>query len=1859
MKKLPWKKLAIGAAIVVVIVTGIFVVNSSKGSKTSDTYVDPAFGQFISSYTAGAISSGSTISIVLAEEAVDSTLVGQETSVTLFDFQPSVSGKTVWVDKRTVEFRPEKRLISGQTYEVNFYLSKLLENIPSTLKTFEYTFQVIPLNFEVSIDNVKPYVKTDLKRQKIEGNLFTSDYADNEAVEKMLAAQQDGNALKVTWSHLAEGKQHSFVIEEVQRKEQASKVDLTVDGKSLDVEQRDEREIEIPALGDFKVTNVRVEQSSTQHIVVQFSDPLNEKQNLAGLISLPDVGTLDFEVRDNEIRVYPPARQTGSKTITIETGVRNVLNYRLKEGGTYDVLFEQMNPAVRFTGNGTILPSSDGLILPFEAVNLKSVDVQILKIYETNVLQFLQVNRMDGTAQLRRVGKPILKKTISLENSGVTDLGRWNRFTLDLSSMISTEPGAIYQVHINFRKSFAIFSCTEGTGTNDDEEQSEGIDDEQWAAPENEDSYWEYAEEYYNYGEDYDYQQRDNPCHNSYYIGDKSIKKNVLASDLGILSKRGGDGNTLIFVNDLKTTQPLSGVNLELYDYQQQVIGTASTGTDGKAMISSKISPFAIVAKNGSQRGYLRMVDGESVSISNFDVGGERISKGLKGFIYGERGVWRPGDSLFMTFILEDKMKLLPPSHPVVFELQNPQGQVTSRLVRSEAVNGFYKFATATAADAPTGNWMARVKVGGTEFSQPVRIEMVKPNRLKINLDFGVKKITAGNNNVSGTLVVNWLHGAPGRSLRAEFEVLLTKGETKFDRYPDFAFEDPSRDFSSEAQKIYEGSTDDEGRAVINATLEPANTAPGMLNAVFRGKVFEEGGNFSIDRFSLPYYPYESFTGIRLPEGDKARGMLLTDTTHTADVVTLDADGNPVDRNNVEVTLYKLRWKWWWDNTEGTVYMSDSYATELSKGTIKTTNGKGKWKFKVKYPDWGRYLVKAYDPVSGHSTAKIVYIDWPGWAGRSRGGNEGATMLSFSSDKPVYNIGEKATIMIPGSGEGRALVSVENGSRVVESYWVETSKGDTPFNFDITREMTPNVFVNVTLLQPHGQTVNDLPIRLYGIIPIRVEDPETHLEPVIEMPDVLEPGQEVIIKISEKTKRKMTYSIAVVDEGLLDLTRFRTPDPWNRFYAREALGVKTWDLYDMVMGAFGSKLERLLAVGGDDQIKGKDDDAKANRFRPVVKYLGPFTLDGGSEEHRFIMPQYIGSVKTMVVAGNEGAYGSAEKATPVRKPLMVLATLPRVLGPEEKLKLPVTLFTMEKSIKNIRVEVKASGPLQVAETSQNVTMSGSDMTIEFDLNVKSMLGVGKLEVTASSGNYTASDVIEIDVRNPNPPVTRMQEGLLAAGKTWSTNVAPAGMAGTNSGTLEVSSLPPINLGYRLKYLLQYPYGCIEQTTSSVFPQLYVDQIKTLTDGERTLIQTNVRAGIERLRSFQQRDGGFGYWPGVEGADSWSTTYAGHFLVEAEAKGYFVPNEMLKRWKKFQRNKAQDWRKNQEYYSSELIQAYRLYVLAVAGDPELGAMNKLREQGNLPATAAWMLTAAYAKAGQLEAAKKLMANLPTSIKPYQEMAYSYGSDLRDEAVILETLVLLNERAKGFDLLKNISASLSNPNSWMSTQTTAWCLKAAGAFAGTEKRGPLKFTYTYNGKDVEASTDLPIAQIELPVDGVKSPALKVASESNGTLFVRLITEGTPARGEEEELASNLNINVSYADTDGNAIDPGRLEQGTGFIATVSIHNPGARGVYKNMALNQIFPSGWEISNLRLDDAESRLGGDKPTYQDIRDDRVYTYFDIGANQRKTFQVLLTASYAGTYYLPSVSCEAMYDRTIYARKKGQVVEVVKAATQ
>ncbi len=750
--------------------------------------------------------------------------------------------------------------------------------------------------------------------------------------------------------------------------------------------------------------------------------------------------------------------------------------------------------------------------------------------------------------------------------------------------------------------------------------------------------------------------------------------------------------------------------------------------------------------------------------------------------------------------------------------------------------------------------------------------------------------------------------------------------------------------------------------------------------------------------------------------------------------------------------------------------------------------------------------------------------------------------------------------------------------------------------------------------------------------------------------------------MSEKNGKAMNFTVAVVDEGLLDLTRFKTPEPWNTFYAREALGVKSWDMYEDVLGAFSGKMAALLKVGGDGELMGKKGGNKANRFKPMVKYFGPYSLDvGGTKSIDFKMPNYVGSVRTMVIAGDKGAYGSAEKATPVKEALMVVATLPRVLSPGEKVKLPVTVFAMDKKIKNVSVEVKPNSKFKLSgDAKKSLSFSAEgEKTIAFDFDVAEQLGKGKVQIIAKSGSESATYEIELDVRAPNPRTVDVISKVLEGGESWNSNYTLPGISGTNEAVLEVSSIPPINLDQRLKYLIKYPHGCIEQTTSSVFPQLFLDRLTKLNDETKNKIKNNIQSGIDRLKSFQTNDGGFAYWPGQGQSNNWGSSYAGHFLLEAKELGYMVPASMLKNWTKYQKNQSSNWTRNSQYgYNrGDFLQAYRLYTLALAGDADLPSMNRLKEDVKLSDEAKWRLAAAYQLAGQEEVASSMVQNASRDVEEYQELSYSYGSRDRDLAMILEALVQMDRKSDAQDVLKKISGSLSNNKRWMSTQTTAYCLMAVGKFVGENSVGKsIKYSYQVGGDGKKnATTDLPIDQTDISVKK-KTNSINLTNSGDNVLFVRIITSGIPMAGNETDAENDLVLSVVYKDLDGNTVDPINLEQGTDFKAEVTVKNPGYRGNYKEMALTQIFPSGWEIRNMRLNgDNSSPHFKSVPTYQDIRDDRVMTYFDLRAGNTKTFVVLLNATYEGKYYLPAVNCEAMYDNTISGRKKGQWVTVVK----
>jgi uncharacterized protein YfaS (alpha-2-macroglobulin family) len=1854
------KFILIGSAAIAVIILVLIIFRPFKHPKIE---IDPGFSEYISAFTSGTISVQSPVRIELAKE-VGSVEVNSEVDGKLFSFSPGITGKAYWIDSRTIEFRPEKPMKQNTRYVVDFYISKLIKDVPKKFKTFEFDFRTIKQAVAVEIDGYQPYVMTSLTWNNVTGIIRTADVTDDAAVEKIMEATQNSRKLAISWVHNVSSKTHQFKVDSVRRGEKASEVELDWKGSSIDADGSGHEVVKIPSIYDFFVLEAKPVQESQQYILIRFSDPLDPNQDLTGLIHLNNSIDLTFEIDRMFVKVYPSAPQKGSVTVNVEEGIKNVAGAKLKKKQTFDVIFESIKPAIKLTGKGVILPDSKGLIFPFEAVSLKAVDLRIIKIFENNVAQFLQVNQLDGTSELKRAGRLILKKTIRLDAEKPVNFNKWNTYSIDLAQLIKQEPGAIYRIQLSFKKEYSTYPCGDES-KEDSKDNMTSLQETDKEEMENEIGFWDtpgyyYDEEYEGYDGDYNWQERDDPCKPSYFYGEKTkVSRNVLASDIGIIAKGATDNTITAAVANLVTTKPMSGVEIEVYNFQHQKMAAGKTDGDGFCTIPLQGKPFLLIAKDGDQRGYLRIDDGSALSLSNFDVSGEVVQKGLKGFMYGERGVWRPGDTVFLTFILEDKLKKFPSDHPVVLEVYNPQGQLYKRIVKTSGINGFYQYNFNTNDNDPTGNWMAYIKIGGTTFSKTLKIETIKPNRLKIQFDFP-NEILKGTSQAN--LNAKWLHGAPAKNMKADVKVTLSSTHTTFKGYDNYTFDDPVKKFQSEDQTVFDGSLNENGDAKVTADISVDHNAPGMLKANFVTRVFEPGGEFSIDRFSKLYSPYNAYVGIKPPEDEF--GYLYTDTAQYFELATLSPEGRPVSRNNLEFKIYKLEWRWWWDSETDELanFANNTYAHSVFSTTVSTVNGKARVKYQLNYPDWGRFLVRVTDTESGHSTGKIVYFDWPGWRGRAdRGDAKGATMLSFNADKKTYKVGEKATITVPSSEGGRMLVSLETGSQVLKAWWVETRNKETKSTFEVTDKMTPNVFIHVSLLQPHAQTKNDLPMRMYGVIPVLVEDPATHLQPVISMPDVMQPEKPVTIKVSEKNNHPMTYTLAIVDDGLLDLTRFKTPDPWSAFYGREALGVKTWDLYDYVMGAYGGEIESLFAIGGDDEIKG-GAGRKANRFKPIVKVLGPFTLKSGSNKHTVTLPQYVGSVRVMVVAGDGDAFGKEEKTVPVRMPLMVLATLPRVVGPGEEVSLPVSVFAMEKRIKNFSVEVVPNEFFQVLDTkTKNVNVKDvGEFDMSFKMKVISREGVGKVRVIARSGNEKAEYDIEINVRNPNSKMVQYADAMVEAGKSADITYNLIGMLGTNKATLEVSSIPPIDLSRRLGYLLEYPYGCVEQTTSGAFPQLFLDQFLELTSDAKQRRDNNINYAIQRLNSMIVPDGGFAYWPGETEANEWGTSYAGHFFLEAEKKGYSLPSGFRKNWLSFQKRTARNWNSNRSKYDyvrfqDELTQAYRLYTLALAKEPEMGAMNRMKEISDLSVSAAWRLAAAYALAGQPDVGKQIIEKKGSEIKSYARFNSTFGSIERDQAMMIETLTLLDNKTDAFALVKKVSAVLSSEE-WLSTQTTAYGLLAISKFLENEKSSrEIQFTYTGGGKTgVKVDTHAPIAQIKLDARNAGQAKVSFNNTGKAMLFVRVVTEGIPETGPVNPVENNLKVSVVFRNSDGGNIDISKLEQGTDFVAEVTVKNMYSNYV-TNLALRQVFPSGWEIGNDRMD-KEDVVSGDNNnfTYQDIRDDRVYTFFDLSNGASKTFKVRLTAAYAGRFYFPGTLCEAMYEPGVNAFVPGKWIEVV-----
>lgn len=1818
--------------------------------QVTDIYIpiDKGFDEYITSYTSGIVSVNSAIEIRFTPAFA--AKAGKKSPPGLFTFDPAIKGKTEWINETTLTFVPSGLLEPGNTYSGTLNLYKLID-IPERLKVFPIRLQTLKKDFRVKAGALLCLADQE-NSYLLNGEIITSDFIRSSEVESYLHARLGKKKMTVTWDH-SDPLIHKFTVPGIDRTGKSQEMVLSWDGSGGGVKQQGSFPVNIPPSGEFSVLDVIVNSGESQRIDIIFSDPVDVSQELDGLIRISPAKEFNISKNSNVITLSPVSNLLGIVDISLEQSIKNKKGTLLSSSFSRQFDFTDIRPGIELSGNGVILPSSQNLIFPFKAANLRAVDLKIIRIFENNLPYFLQENEINAGYSVKRFGRPVYSGRINLANVSSANTGTWNLYTIDLADYIDVEPGVLYKVRLGMRRSYSTYRCdgaVEGSRYEEMLQQAEDQSHEFWSDTEN---YYEDSEDaiYYSFG--FNWKDRDDPCKEAYYSPDKKVSRNILASNLGIIAKKGEDNILHVLVNDLLSALPLSEVDIKVFDYQMQLITSGNTNQDGSIFLPCDRKPFLVIAEKDKDRNYLKTNDGASLSMSSFDVSGNKPENGIKAFIYGERNVWRPGDSIFISLFIKDMTNELPKGHPVQFELINSLEQRVDNQVQKLEGSNLLVFKTRTASDAVTGNYRAQFRIGGAVFTKRLRVETIKPNRLKINLNFQQEILGGPTGNNRGNLNVKWLNGVVARNLKTSVDYIFKHTRTRFEKYSQYDFDDPLSEFHSETVNIFNDAVNDNGNAVVVFNPGKELNAPGMLDALFTTRVSEPGGDESIIQTTVKYAPYPVFAGINLPGLKGKSRMLFTDKDNEVKVVTVDEKGNPV-RSEVEITFYKISYRWWWESDDENLayYISNNIYKPVIRKTITTTGGEGSFIFKIDKNQWGRYLVRATTP-QGHSTGKILLIDWP-WEYGMKGNVEGATLLAISTDKEKYNPGDEIQLSFPAPENAQAIVSLENSKGVMEEIRVNTVKTNTVVKFKAKPEMAPNVYAYVTVIQPHSQTINDMPIRLYGVVPVMVEDPGTRLLPRITMADEIRSQKRFVIKVSETNKNPMTYTLAVVDEGLLDITGFKTPDPWSYFYAREALGVKTWDLYDVVLGAFGGTLERVFAIGGDEAVVDKSA-GKAQRFIPVVKFLGPFTLGAGkTNTHSVALPQYTGSVRTMVIAGNDRAFGFSEKPVVVKDPLMVLVTAPRVISPGEKAALPVTIFIQKDNITSITIKAEVNDLLKIEENSNTMQFSGvGEKDTEFIFVAGEKTGVGKIKVVASGGGETATFEMEIEVRSPNPPETRAELKMLRQGEKWETSFRPFGIDGSNSAHIEISPLPSVNLEKRIGYLLDYPYGCSEQITSTAFPQLWLKDLFGNDPETEQKTSAYIKEAISKLTSRQMADGGIALWPGSSQPDNWVTSYTGHFMTEAEKLGYNVPSGFKQKWINYQKKKAGDWKYDTRFKASANDQAYRLFTLALAGDPDKGAMNRLREITGIPQLSRWLLSATFATTGRSEVAGDLLDMRITETEP-ESIYYYYGSQLRDKAIVLYTLTILKNEEAALPLLKDICDNL-NKDSWYSTQSVAWGLFAYmkwSAMTPGDNKSKVKINLTLNGeKSVQTFQPKQLLTRDINLITGNYPVI-VENISDKPLYVTLTSKGTPLISDMAREDKGLSMKIRYLATDMKPVDQKNLKQGTDFMMIATVTNNTFTRV-ENIALIQMVASGWEIQNTRLFEADYGIKEGSFDYRDYRDDRVNTFFSLNQGETKNFVLILNAAYKGEYFQPSVWCEAMYLDNCYSRIPGNPVKV------
>ena len=1797
--------------------------NSTTSSSTPSVIVEQlrplseALLPLLDGFTSGAIAKGEPIVVRFKGAEAMKVKYGDELPSKAFSFTPSLKGKAVWIDETTIGFQYDD-IDPNQNYTCNFRISDFVET--NETEPLQFGFAVRRQNF--SLVGAYPVCVDSDKMD------YTLRVAFVNPVEVEVEQIVDANTRKAysLTSRSVGGNVYDIDICGISRKDAESTLKVTLDGTPIEAKKSVTYELPIYAKNDFKPVKFDVDNTAGQ-ATLYFTQPLKQGQNLNGFVNFNNNVGYRSAIQDNKVTFYFDKTslyryQMEEMEMTVASGIRSANGQVLQEDTQYSFDLTDYEPKVRWTDDGVIIPNVDETTVYFDAVCLNSVTLRIIRIFDDNILSFLQDNELGETYGVRKAGRLEKKVRLQIDNPYPT---QWKTFPIVLSDYVKVEPGAMYQLSLDFGPADYTFASEE---MKQEEADNAKIEADYWDGDRS-----DYKE--YRYDGDW------GDPNGYYFYNYVEQKKNIVVSDLAVTAKMGRNDMVDVFVYNISDATPASGAKLTAYNFQKVELAKGSTDGKGYARLACDNRPAFVVAtdKKGS-KSVLKLSDGNALSYSRFDVAGEPVEKGVSGFAYTNRGVWRPGDEIQLNLMLNDLDNALPENYPVVLEVTDATGRLYAKQVNTKPVNDIYCYRVQTNVSDETGLWLARFKVGNSVITKNLRVETVKPNRLEIKFD--LPEVVSLSNNDRVALTSKWLNGMKANGLKAEVDVVLRGGQTAFKNFKSYTFVNETQSFEPQEISLFSGKLNTEGVADVGFGPIKDVYAYQMMNGTFTVKVFEQGGDFSIASFKSQVSPYRRYVGVELPETTSKYGSYYdTNKDWKFNIAMVGEDGTAYKSTVVlDYALYKLDSYWWWSSEDEWSlqrYASGTYKAPVQNGSL-TCNGTTSVNFNIPNDKWGCYLLVVNDKQGGNMFAKVISFDWGYGHSSSASGAPAQLMMKATADS--YQVGEKIVVTFPANEQAKALVTVEANDKVMQTMMVENLGKEGKVEITATDEMIPNVYVYVALIQPHDAN-NDMPIRLYGVVPVKVENKKLQLQPNIAVPETANTKKTIDVKVTEANKQAMTYTLAIVDEGILGLTNFSTPNPYGYFNSKQSLSVRTWDNYASVVDAFSGELGSVYAIGGDGIIN--QEITLDNRFKAYAITLGPFELKAGeSNSHSFDVPQCSGALRFMVVAkGKEKAFGSAEKRMTVVDPINLYPAAPRVVAPGDELNLKVQVQapTMKNKTLQVKFDNKNLEPVGALPTTVKIDGNGEGI-VAVRTNIPKTLGNAELKVSVTGEGYTAESSTLMPIRMPNAERRNTITKEVEAGQTVTVPFELAGMAGTQQGNITVSSLLPVDLFGRLDYLMDYPHGCLEQTTSKAFPQLYLNYFVQLDDKDKENMKTNVETAVNNLKLYQKSDNSMTNWIGGNYSDPWTEIYALHFLVEAKKQGFDVPQYFLDGLLSYQADRAKQWKNNPDYKQGETIQAYRLFVLALAGKAEMGAMNRFKEiEMNYSLTKA-LAAAAFAQTGKTTIAQNLLPVVEEG-QAMSDYYTSFGSRTRDLAFYTYVQMLCDVDTQTVQNNINTVCRMLSSNRWMDTQTTAFSLFVLGKYAEKMNVANTNLSATVKVNGDERTLNANMASVGFGfTPKLGSNTVEIKNNTDQKMIANVFTKTSVAEYDMNESGNLINMTVSYYDKNGNVANPANLTAGTDLRVQMTVNNPSEYQVTE-LALSYYLPSGWELVNERVNG--EMTGNDGAKHIDLRDDRAYFYFDLMPRSKKTFTLKVNATYEGNYMIPAVRVEDMYNNEIF----------------